>query len=394
MLAYRVVTGLSLFTLLATDVRAQDLEIDLTDQPAVPAEFKPSIALLGVYASGEDAEGQAPRAKLIEEALQKAIEGSGSFGKIVDVATAQKAAPPVSIATCMSWACINTLAAKLDVHRVVVGIVERRGVGSFLTIYGYDSMLPEVLGVTVESGEREEKKQLGGFAGLTGSSAAQKDRDFVRKANNAAAPLLQKLATPLGKLVVDCFVASAITKLGEKPLGTGAFETYLPAGRHELTTTADDYKPFSAGITLEPQATATFKVSMVAKPLDHAVSLNDSAEYGQPIAFYKKPGTYVMAGGVAMVATGLVLGLMAKQTERTALASRQGNIVSIGRDDAKRAQTQALLSNVLVGAGGAVAAGGAVWFFLSPKYEAAPAVDAAPSDGAGFGFTIGAGGTF
>jgi hypothetical protein len=392
--AYRVVTAFAVL-LLTNSARAQEVELDLTDKPEVAAEFKPSVAFLGIYAAGEDSASQASRAKLIEEAMLKAMQGNQTFAKIVDVQASQKAVPPGSFTSCLAWTCISATAAKLDVHRVLIGIVEKRGPGSFLTLYGFDSALPELVGATVESAEREEKKQLGGFAGLTGSSTAQKDRDFIRKANNAAAPLLEKLANPLGKVTIDCIEPSAVTSIGEKALGTGSFEVHLPAGHHEFTTTAEGYKPFLAGVTVEPQKAAMLRVALAAKPLElRAGQVEESHEGRTAIAFYEKPATYVMAGGVAVAAVGLVLGLVAKGTERMALSSQQGNLVGISRAQAKQAQTQAMLSNVLVGVGGAAVAGGAVWFFMAPKYLAAPDNTKAEPSGAGFGFTLGVGGSF
>ena len=102
-----------------------------------------------------------------------------------------------------------------------------------------------------------------------------------------------------------------------------------------------------------------------------------------------------MAGGVAILATGLVFGMLAKQTESTAGRTQNGPMLGITRAQAKQAQTQAMLSNVLVGVGGAAMAGGAVWFFLSPTYETPTHPEVERNEpGGGFGFTVGAGGSF
>ncbi len=393
--AYRVVMVVTALVL-AFPAFGQGVELDLTDKPAVETQYRPTLAFLGVYASGDDVAGQTGRAKMLEDALLKSIENGEGFSKIIAPASAQKAAPQGGFTRCLEWTCVNAAAIKLGVHRVLMGVVEKRGPGSQLTLYGFDSTLPSLIGANVESGEREEKKQLGGFAGISGSSSAQKDRDFVRKALNASAPLLEKLSNPLGKLVVDCIEPSAVTTMGDRTLGTGSFELPMPAGRHELTTEAKGFLPFSTGATVEPQKATTVQVLLAAKPLDERVGMvEESTEGRQKIPFYKKPATYVMAGGVAILATGLVFGMLAKQTESTAGRTQNGPMLGITRAQAKQAQTQAMLSNVLVGVGGAAMAGGAVWFFLSPTYETPTHPEVERNEpGGGFGFTVGAGGSF
>ncbi|MBX7115353.1 MAG: PEGA domain-containing protein [Myxococcaceae bacterium] len=393
--AYRAVTAVTCWVL-AFSAFGQGVELDLTDKPSVEAQFKPTLAFLGVYASGDDVAGQTARAKMLEDALLKSLENGEGFSKIITPAIAQKAAPQGGFTQCREWSCVNAAAVKLGVHRVLWGVVEKRGPGSQLMLYGFDSSLPALIGANVESGEREEKKQLGGFAGINGSSAAQKDRDFVRKALNASAPVLEKLSNPLGKLVIDCIEPSAVTTMGDRTLGTGSFELPMPAGRHDISTEAKGFLPFSTGVTVEPQKTTTVQVLLAAKPLnERAVMVQESTEGQRKIPFYEKPATYVVVGGAAILATGLVFGMLAKQTESTAGRTQNGAVVGITRAQAKQAQTQAMLSNVLVGVVGAAMAGGAVWFILSPTYETPNHPDAERGEpGGGFGFTASVGGSF
>ena len=79
----RLLAGLSV-ALLSSAAFGQGFELDLSE-PEIPAEFRPTIAVVGVTSNEatEDAVISA-RAKILEVELLKATTGNAAFGKVMN----------------------------------------------------------------------------------------------------------------------------------------------------------------------------------------------------------------------------------------------------------------------------------------------------------------------
>ncbi len=374
---------------------SQGFELDLSE-PEIPAEFRPSIAVIGV-SSGEAAPDGVTdtRARIMEAELLKAVAGNAAFGRVMNPTEVARelGAGAAAARKCIDFACLDAIAKQLKVERLIKGTVSKSGPASLLTVHGFDGVLPEVESAQTESAERTEKAQIGGFAGIQGKSQTQKDKDFARKATPVFFEVLEKIKTSNGKITVDSAEASSITLLNGVELGIGAFEKIVPRGSYEVKVSAAGYNTYETKIVVQPQQVAAVKVTLVAKELLNQPVVVAQVQKGTPV--FERPGLYIAIAGLAAVGVGAYFGVSAKGVEARAKPDANG-IVPISRSAAKGAKTNALIANVLVGAGAAVAVGGGLWFILTPgverskKKEEAPPVDT----GGGFGLMVGYGGSF
>ena len=386
---------LALLFALPLAASAQDeLGLDFSEEKT-PVEFRPSIAFVGVTPEQPE-EPLAARAKLLEAELFKLIGESEQFAAVKSPLEA--ATVSTTARKCLDFACLEALAEKLGVQRIVMGTLGKSGPGTVLTLYGFDPTLPAVLPMSIESGEKQEKAQLGGFAGIAGKSQAQRDKEFLGKTKGPFNEMLKKIATPLGKLAIDVIEQKAVTRVRGKELGTGSFEKAMPVGTYEVEVVSDEYQPFTSSVTIEPAKKAVVKVSLVAKPVEVAPLPVVTAEPAP--AFYKRPGLYVVLAGAIVMGLGFMFGGMAKSTENRAKDADLDGYIDITRSQAQTAKTQALLANILVATGGVMMGAGAIWAFVIPLIPSksggqAPA-GPAPGDpeGSGFGFSAAVGGTF
>ncbi len=378
----------------ASSALAQGFELDLSE-PEVPAEFRPSIAVVCV-SSGEATEDAivTARARLLEAELLKSATGNANFGKVMfpAVVGTNLGAEAVAAAKCADYACLSELARKLKVDRLIKGIVTRSGPASLLTLYGFDGAMAEVVTATVESSERQEKAAIGGFAGIAGKSQAVKDREFVKKAVPLFFEVMDKIKTPNGKIVVDSAESSSIATFNGLEGGAGSFERIVPRGSYDVKVTAAGYNPFEQHVTVEPLKREAVKVLLVAKELEARPLQAVVEDPGVPMI--RRPGLYIAIAGLVVAGIGAALGVAAKGTEARAVPDASG-VVPISRAAAKGAKTNALLFNVLVPTGAAMVAAGGVWFFLTPGPAAKKKVEeAAPAEGGGFGVMVGYTGHF
>ena len=156
--------------LFATAAGAQEFELDLSEEkPAVSSEFRPTLGVLSVKAAdGEDV--SASRARQLEAELLKQLGQGDLFLSVVEPsgARSQLGADFAKAEACTDYSCMEANAKKLKVNRLVRLTVQKHGVGSLVTMYGYDPGFNEVLVVSQESGEKAEKTFLG-VAGKTQS---------------------------------------------------------------------------------------------------------------------------------------------------------------------------------------------------------------------------------
>lgn len=380
---------------------AQGFELDLSE-PEVPPEFRPTIAVIGVT-SGEGPEDtvNGVRAQLMEAELIKAVSSNANFGQVMNPteAASELGAGAAAARKCVDFACLEAIAKKLKVDRLVKGTVTRSGPASVLTLHAFDAALPEVVHGSLESSEKAERAQAGGFAGIQGKSQAQKDKDFSRKVSPLFFEVLEKIKTANGKITVDSAEASSVTLLNGVELGIGAFEKVVPRGSYEVKVAAVGYNTYEQKIVVEPQKVSAVKVLLVAKELEKAPVVVAEAPKGTPVIM--RPGLYIAVAGLVSLGAGIALGVGAKGVESRAIPDAN-NIVPISRTEAKVAKNNAMLANVFMGVGALATIGGGVWFFLTPgiekvkKKEEAPPVDAAPVvvTGEGLGVMVGYGGSF
>ena len=392
--------ALALLLLVPAAAWAQD-GMDVSE-PSVAPEFMPSIAVLGVVPAESDPV-LTSRAGQLQPELLKAAQTAEAFSKVVDPAAAATVLGEGTAAAkaCTDYACFQGVAKKLGVNRLIVGVLAKSGPASMLTLHGFDGALPELVKAEVESNERQEKQQLGGFAGLQGKSQATKDKEFLKKAQPIFFETLKLLQTPNGKLQIDSAESTSIATLNNEEGGVGSFEKVLPRGSYEVKVTAAGYLPFETRITVEEQKTASVHVVLVAKPIERApVAVVEADDGVRPI--YARPSVYVIGAGVVACAVGVGLGLSARGVEGRAVDKNGDGIVEVTRAEAQSAKSKALMANVLVGAGAAAVAGGTVWFFLTPskapapkkKEDGAPANATGTTEGSGGGWMVGVGGTF
>lgn len=399
MLKAQVGPILAVMVLVPFAASAQDeLGLDFSEAKT-PPEFRPAIAFVGV--TPEQAEEPiAVRAKLIEAELLKLLNESERFSAVkapVDVAGVSTTARK-----CLDFACLEALAEKLGVHRIIICTLAKSGPATVLSINGFDPTLPAVLPATVESGEKAEKAAMGGFAGIAGKTQAQRDKEFLAKVRGPFSEMVKQLATPLGKLSIDVIEQSAVTWWKNKELGTGSFEKAMPVGTYEIEVRSSEYQPFNTTVAVEPMKKAEVKVTLVAKPVERAAP--QVVEVVPEVPIYKRPGVYVAVAGIAMVAVGLAFGGMAKSTESRAVdMNPRDGLIDITRSQAQQAKTNALLANILVPIGACVFAAGALWAFVVPLVftkstgPAAPTGPTGPGDpaeGSGFGLAATFGGKF
>lgn len=361
--------------LISTFAGAQEFELDLTEEkPAVPTEFRPTLCVLSVKASDGD-DVSSSRARQLEAELLKQLGQGDLFQTVVEPSSArtQLGADFAKTETCTDYSCMEAAARKLKVNRLVRLTVQKHGVGSMVTMYGYDPGFNEVLVVSQESGEKAEKS----FLGVAGKTQAQKDREFLKRINGFLVQVQKTLAIPNGKIAVDND-PSAMVAVDGVEAGLGSLEVVAPRGIRTVKVTSPGYKPFEVTVTVEQAKTVGVKVSLVALPLEPVLVVKrvESTSGG----VFTRPGLYLAVLGAAAVGVGIAFGQSAARVK--GLLAAGGDPVGVTRADAKAAPTSALLANVLVAAGGAAVVGGVTWVILTPTPGGPPKAAPRPT-GAG-----------
>jgi hypothetical protein len=345
--------------LLAMGAFAQDLELDLSgdDRPAVPAELRPTVAILSVKADDKE-EVSASRARQFEAELVKTMQQGESFQTVIDPSGARLGlgADFAKADACADYTCWEAAAKKLKVHRLVRLTVAKHNAGSMVTMYGWDPGFNEVLVVSQESGEKAEKV----FLGVQGKTQAQKDKEFLRKMSGFINQLQRTMSVGNGKIVIDNADPSAVVTVEGTEGCVGSCELIAQRGSRTVKVTAAGYKPFSQNVTIEPGTQVDVKVQLVAIPIE--VTTVKVVEQPKESVF-ARPGLYVALIGAVAVGTGIALGQSA-QGVKTKLGAG-GDPVGVTRTEAKAAPTNALLANILVGVGSAAVVGGVTWIIVT-----------------------------
>lgn len=356
-------TLLASLLLVASSALAQEFELDLSGgteekQPEVPAELRPTIGVLSVKAADKE-EVSASRARQLEAELLKTLEQGEKFSTIVSPGTAKVmlGAEYAAADACVDYACFEGVAKKLKVHRLVRLTVQKQGAGSLVTMTGWDPGFNEVLVVSQESGEKAEKS----FLGVAGKSQAQKDKEFIKKMQGFIGQVQKTLSIANGKIVVDNAEPTAAVLVDGVESGTGSVEIIAQRGNRTVKVTGQGYSPFAQSVTIEPGQTVEVKVSLVAIAIE-PVKIEKPVEEAQG-GIFTKPGLYLAVVGAIAVGAGIAFGQSA-QGVKTKLEAG-GDPVGVTRAEAKQAPANAMLANVLVGAGSAAVAGGVTWIVLT-----------------------------
>jgi hypothetical protein len=363
-------------------------ELDLSE-PKVPEPLRPVLLVLGAQAGDQD-EVSLARAHLLEAELVKQATTSEQFKTVIEPAYAAQelGARAAEVKACATFSCMESLTRAARGQRAIRASVTRSGVGSVVSIIGFDPGLSELVVSTQDSGEKPERS----FAGVGGRSQGQKDREFVRKMVPFIIEVLGKLATGNGIIVVDNPETGADVSIDGVPIGQGGIEATVGRGPHTVRVTEAGFLPFEQQVAVDAEKTVTVKTLLVAKPIEAPKVVKAPVPTGPPI--YQRPGAYVALAGAIAVAVGLGFGAAAKSTERAAVDANGDGIIDVTRAQLKGAQGQATIANVLVGVGAAALAGGVVWVIVTPTVAVAPKTTIEPNETTSVGATLVVGGSF
>lgn len=375
--------SLCFLLLVASLASAQEFELDLTEEsaPSVPATFRPTLAVLEVVAPAGD-EVSASRARQLEAELLATLGKGEQFQSVLSPAESKKQLGELP-ATCADVACFKAAAAKLKVHRLVRFTLQRQGAGSLVTMVGFDPSLPDLVRAVFDSAERAEKV----FMGVAGRTQAQRDRDFLRKVVPGLRPGLRKLGTANGKLLIDNRDPAVTVLVDGVPVGTGSVETVAQRGARTVSLGGSTYQPYSQTVEVKPMETTKVEMRLVARPLERVVAQSSTG-----VSVGRRPGLYLAIAGAIAAGVGVGLGVSTQGVQQRIDAG--GRPVAVTRAEALGASTNAVLANVLVAGGAALAVGGITWVLLTPSTRvdtnaAEPTENAGPS-----GWTLSVGGTF
>lgn len=355
----RIAPYLLVFALpaLAQDFEGLDLSGD-EPTPQIANEYRPTLAVISVKAADKE-DVSASRARQLEAELLKQLGQGDLFQTVTEPSQVrtQLAAEFAAAEACIDYACFDALAKKLNVHRVVRLTVAKHGAGSMVEMYGFDPGFNEVLHVGQESGEKAEKS----FLGVAGKSQAAKDKEFLKKMGGFLTQVQKRLSTANGKIIVDNADPGALVTIDSSEGGVGNVEAIVQRGVRTVKVTAKGFKPFEKSVTVEPAKDVTVQVTLEAIPLDPVAQ--PVVKEGPSQNVFTKPGLYLALIGAGAIATGIAFGQSAQNVKTRVEAG--GDPVQVTRAEAKGAPTQALLANVLVGAGAAAVAGGVTWIIVT-----------------------------
>ncbi|MGC4119126.1 MAG: PEGA domain-containing protein [Myxococcales bacterium] len=330
---------------------AQDLGLDLSDGP----DLRPTLAVLGIGIPTTADAAQKARADKLTTALVAASRKTNWFSKVMDPAEcAAKLGDGAGAALhCETADCLVDLARQLGVDRVLASQMEFPADGPNLKLLAIDA------GVGASSLDVVDVLAQGKSAG------------FERSVAGAFKPLLQKFSTLLGTLKVVPSDPAATVEVGGRLLGVGTVEKRVAAGSLKVRVTLPDHHAFETEVTLEPKGSATVEAKLekkllVAPQLGDAPPLEATRPAAPSTPIFKRGGLYVAVVGLAAVGTGVFFAMRANDIKSKAADANNDGIVDVSRWQRNQAIKDAQLGNILMGAGGGVALGGALWFIFEP----------------------------
>lgn len=337
-----------LLALVAVSASAQEFELDLSDDtpgPTSPQELRPTLVVLEVVASeGDDV--STSRAKQLQSELLASLNKGQQFQAVLGPTGDH----------CTEVACFKLASTTAKAQRAARVTVQRQGVGSLVTLLGFDPAEPQLVRVVIDSAEKAEKS----FMGVTGKTQAQRDREFLRKVLPQLRSAFRKVAIANGKVIVGNRDPGTPVLIDGQQVGLGRVEAVVPRGAHTVSVGGPVYEPYSQAITVKPLETVSVELQLKAKPLTRI-----ETQKSESVPVFARPGLYLAIAGVAAAAVGVVLGVSTQGVQQRIDAG--GRPVAVTRTEAMGAATNAVLANVLVGGGAALAVGGITWVALTPS---------------------------
>lgn len=209
-----------------------------------------------------------------------------------------------------------------------------------------------------------------------------KRRDYAQSQAAALEPRLAKLTISApAKPPAGLVVTRDGTQIEPGALGIAL---YIDAGSHKITASAPGFEAFAQTVTIVDGKTETLVIPpLIAKPIGSVATdssrpaVEHQVEPAEPAALPSRTRKYVAIGvgaaGVAAVGIGLVFGAKAKSTYKDAEALCGVDLACSPADYPRDrqlvqdARSSATTSTVLVIAGGAAIAAGAVVFLTAPR---------------------------
>lgn len=211
------------------------------------------------------------------------------------------------------------------------------------------------------------------------------DTNATRKQVETDAVAALDKRVPRVQLQIDSPPAGLAVKLGDRPVTCtgGKCEARVDAGHYQAVATAPGFTDASANVDVAEGATVIVKLVLVAGPAPApAVAPPPVAAIPEPPRSHRKLyATIAIGGGGAVLATGVVFGVLAHGNWNDAKAACGGSTTcpdaaSLAKANSLRdsANTKATLSTAFVIAGAAIAGAGVVLYITAPSSEHAVAV--------------------
>jgi hypothetical protein len=186
---------------------------------------------------------------------------------------------------------------------------------------------------------------------------------------------------PHVQITVEPPAAGLVVKVGTQTVTctNGACEARIDAGSYPATASAPGFKDATATVDAKDGATATVKLALVPAT---AVPAPSEPVATEPTKSHRKLYAKVaIGGGGAVLATGVVFGILARGNWNDAKAACGGSTAcpdaaSLAKANALRdsASTKATLSTAFIIAGAAIAGAGIVLYVTAPSSESAVTV--------------------
>lgn len=342
---------------------AQEMGLDLTEV----GDFRGTLAILGLAVVDPELPPDTfDRLKLdkIGGDLPTVAEEGGLFAKVTNPSEVLEAMPSNygDALKCGEAACFRSAAETLNVNFVVVGQVLKSGGKTLLRFWRFTRFSDSLDRIDVPAERGPKLLERDGLSGYR--------------------TLLKALATqPMGILSIKCLNEGARAAVDGRPVGPVPTKVALPPGSYRVKVEAEGFVTREQETSVKASETAEVEINLPAKPVagtrpSAAPEVTSSASG----PFWKRPGTYVAAAGVAAIIAGIAFGQYAKGVEARAVDKNGDGWLDIGRREAIYARDSATTANVLVGVGSAAVVGGGVWLFLAPKAKAGTSAPVGPSE--------------
>lgn len=211
------------------------------------------------------------------------------------------------------------------------------------------------------------------------------DTNATRKQVETDAVAALDKRVPRVQLQIDSPPAGLAVRLGDKPVTctAGKCEARVDAGHYQAVATAPGFTDASATVDVAEGATVIVKLSLVAGPAPTPAAAPPpvAASPEPPRSHRKLYATIAIGGGGAVLATGVVFGVLAHGNWNDAKAACGGSTTcpdpaSLAKANSLRdsANTKATLATAFVIAGAAIAGAGIVLYVTAPSSEHAVAV--------------------